>query len=39
MKERPNVLFLMTDEHRADVTGYERNDVVRTPTLDKLAYR
>ncbi len=35
--DRPNILFLMTDEHRADVTGYEGNDVVRTPTLDWLA--
>ena len=34
---RPNVLFLMSDEHRADVTGYEGNDVIRTPTLDFLA--
>lgn len=35
--KRPNILFLMSDEHRADVTGYEGNDVVRTPTLDGLA--
>lgn len=34
---RPNVLFLMSDEHRPDVTGYEGNDVIRTPTLDFLA--
>jgi len=34
---RPNVLFLMSDEHRFDVVGYEGNDVVRTPTLDFLA--
>lgn len=33
----PNVLFLMSDEHRPDVTGYEGNGVVRTPTLDWLA--
>ncbi len=37
MTTRPNVLFLMADEHRADVTGYEGNPVVRTPTLDRLA--
>jgi choline-sulfatase len=37
MSRRPNVLFLMTDEHRADVIGYEGNRVVRTPTLDRLA--
>ncbi len=37
MPNRPNILFLMSDEHRPDVTGYEGNDVVRTPTLDRLA--
>lgn len=37
MKKRPNILFLMSDEHRADITGYEGNDIVRTPVLDELA--
>jgi choline-sulfatase len=37
LERRPNILFLMTDEHRADVTGYAGNDIVRTPVLDKLA--
>lgn len=37
MKTRPNVLFLMSDEHRPDVVGYEGNEVVRTPVLDELA--
>ncbi len=37
MKKRPNVLFLMSDEHRADVLGYAGNDIVRIPTLDFLA--
>lgn len=27
----------MSDQHRADVTGYEGNPVIRTPTLDRLA--
>ncbi len=27
----------MSDEHRPDVTGYEGNSIVRTPTLDWLA--
>jgi choline-sulfatase len=35
--DRPNVLVLMSDEHRADVAGYAGDDVVRTPTLDWLA--
>lgn len=37
MERRPNVLFLMSDEHRADVAGYAGNAVVHTPTLDRLA--
>lgn len=36
-RERPNILFFMSDEHRADVAGYAGNRVVRTPTLDWLA--
>jgi choline-sulfatase len=32
-----NILFLMSDEHRADVAGFAGNDVVRTPFLDWLA--
>lgn len=27
----------MSDEHRADITGYEGNNVIRTPVLDELA--
>ena len=37
MSKRPNILFLMSDEHRPDVTGYEGNAIVRTPVLDELA--
>ena len=37
MSKRPNILFLMSDQHRADVTGYEGNEVIRTPVLDELA--
>ena len=35
--ERPNVLILMSDEHRYDVCGFAQNTVVRTPNLDRLA--
>lgn len=34
---RPNILFLMSDQHRPDCTGYEGDPIVRTPTLDHLA--
>lgn len=37
MIERPNILFLMSDEHRADAAGYAGDDVARTPVLDELA--
>ena len=37
MAKRPNVLFLMSDEHRPDVTGYAGNRIIRTPVLDELA--
>lgn len=33
----PNILFLMTDEHRYDVAGFAGDPVVRTPVLDRLA--
>ena len=34
---RPNILILMSDEHRADTAGFAGNTVVRTPVLDELA--
>ncbi len=36
-KKYPNVLFLMTDEHRPDLAGFAGNSIVRTPNLDWLA--
>ncbi|MFH1498299.1 MAG: sulfatase-like hydrolase/transferase [Verrucomicrobiota bacterium] len=37
MPKPPNILFLMSDEHRADVAGFAGDPVVRTPVLDELA--
>ncbi len=34
---RPNILFIMSDEHNAAVTGCYGNRLVRTPNLDRLA--
>ncbi|MCP4961123.1 MAG: sulfatase-like hydrolase/transferase [Actinomycetia bacterium] len=34
---RPNILFLYADQHRADVLGSAGDEVVVTPTLDRLA--
>jgi len=37
MPDKPNILWLMSDEHRPDVAGFAGDKVVRTPTLDRLA--
>lgn len=36
-KRRPNFLFIMTDQHRADWLGCTGHPVVRTPNLDAIA--
>lgn len=36
---RPNILFLITDQQRADHVGFGGNAVVSTPNLDALASR
>lgn len=36
-RKRPNVLFLMTDQHRADCVGADGNSAIRTPNLDRIA--
>ncbi|MEM7015736.1 MAG: sulfatase-like hydrolase/transferase [Pseudomonadota bacterium] len=33
----PNILIIMTDQHRPDHTGFGGNNVVQTPNLDALA--
>ena len=33
----PNILWLLTDQHRADVIGAAGHPVVHTPNLDALA--
>jgi choline-sulfatase len=35
--DRPNILLLMTDQHRADCLGADGNAVIHTPNLDRLA--
>lgn len=37
MAKHPNILFLMSDQHRPDVLGFAGNPVVRTPVLDSIA--
>jgi len=37
MAKRPNILFFLSDQHSPHVCGWEGNDVIRTPSLDRLA--
>ncbi len=39
MANRPNFLFIVTDQHRADHLGCYGNPVVQTPNIDSLARR
>ncbi len=34
---KPNILYLMTDQHRGDCLGCAGNNIIRTPNLDSLA--
>lgn len=38
-EKRPNVLWLMSDQHNANCTGYAGHPNVRTPNLDRIAAR
>ena len=35
--DRPNILFILSDQHAANVLGCYGDAIVRTPNLDKLA--
>ena len=35
--DRPNIVLLMSDQHRGDIMGCAGDDVVKTPHLDRLA--
>ena len=39
MKSRPNLLYIMSDQHTQRVTGCYGDRIVRTPSLDRLAAR
>ena len=34
---RPNVVWLMPDQHNANCTGYANHPKVKTPNLDRIA--
>lgn len=35
--ERPNIIFILTDDQRFDALGYSGNKIIQTPEMDKLA--
>jgi arylsulfatase A-like enzyme len=35
--QRPNIIFLLTDDHRWDALGVMGNEIIQTPNLDSLA--
>lgn len=39
MKERPNILLILTDQHRYDIVGANGSPVCRSPNIDRLASR
>lgn len=34
---RPNIIFILTDDHRWDAMGYAGNKIIQTPQMDNLA--
>jgi len=38
-KELPNIIFLLTDDHRFDAMGYTGNPYIETPNIERLAER
>ena len=35
--ERPNIIFILTDDQRFDALGHSGNSLIHTPEMDKLA--
>jgi len=35
--DRPNIIFILTDDQRWDALGYAGNDIIQTPEMDRLA--
>lgn len=36
-RQKPNIIFLLTDDHRRDALGAMGNPIIQTPNLDRLA--
>lgn len=37
VQQKPNIIFILTDDQRWDALGYAGNKVIQTPEMDKLA--
>ena len=37
LPQRPNIIFILTDDQRWDALGYAGNELISTPAMDKLA--
>ena len=35
--EKPNIIFILTDDQRWDALGYAGNKIIQTPEMDRLA--
>ncbi|MHA8071874.1 sulfatase family protein [Aquirufa ecclesiirivi] len=35
--QKPNIIFILTDDHRWDALGYAGNKIIQTPVMDDLA--
>jgi arylsulfatase A-like enzyme len=35
--KKPNIIFILTDDHRYDAIGYAGNKIIQTPQMDRLA--
>ena len=35
--KKPNIIFILTDDHRWDAMGYAGNKIIQTPEMDRLA--
>ena len=36
-QSKPNIIFILTDDHRHDALGFAGNTIIQTPEMDKLA--
>jgi len=36
-QDKPNIIFILTDDQRWDAIGYSGNELIQTPEMDKLA--